>query len=215
MTFKEHECQGSVAECSDRGICKFGKCHCYDGYTGDKCDLLDSGNVLIVTDPSQLSKAQEELATFSTFGPEFLIDIHLKINPNFVGNAEDVVEILRFTDSIETLNLEYLDFENVLLLNVQEPNLQIDVQNDQSYYLKIQQSIKNSDLTLEVFVNGISIFEGSPIAEFSNQVKMIINSNLEEDKQFGQIKSIKVFNGKLDCTKAFLSFEELEKCGKK
>merc|ERR1711860_121865 len=99
------------------------------------------------------------------------------------------------------------DFENVLLLNVQRPNLQIDVQNDQSYYLKIQQSIKNSDLTLEVFVNGNPIFEGSPIAEFSNEVKMIINSNLEEDKQFGQIKSIKVFNGKLDCTKAFLSFE--------
>ena len=168
---------------------------------------------MLLNDPSKLS-IEEELATFSpTFGPEFLVDIHLKIKPNFVGNDQEKVELLSFTDTIEKLTVDYYDFENVLLLNVED--LKIDVQNDQSYHLKIQQSIKNSGLTLEVFVNGNPIFEGSPIPEFSSQVKMIINSNLEEDKQFGEIKSISVFNGKFDCTKAFLSFEELENCDKK
>ena len=130
-----------------------------------------------------------------------------------MGNDQEKVELLSFTDNIEKLTVNYYDFENVLLLNVED--LKVDVQKDQSYHLKIQQSIKNSGLTLEVFVNGNPIFEGSPIPEFSSQVKMIINSNLEEDKQFGEIKSISVFDGKFDCTKAFLSFEELENCGKK
>ena len=39
----EAGCPGDVAECSDRGICKFGVCQCYNGFSGEKCDLLSSG----------------------------------------------------------------------------------------------------------------------------------------------------------------------------
>ena len=204
-----------MAECSDRGICKFGQCHCYEGYTGDKCDLSDSGNVLILTDPDQLSQPNEELATFTTWGPEFLVDISLKINPNFVGNDQEMIEILSLTDLVtnEKLQLHYHDFENELILNLNPP-LKIDVQSDQSYYLKIQQSMKNSDLTLKVWLDGNPIFEGSRLENLSQDVDLVINANFEEDQQFGQIKSIQVYNGKLECTKAFLSFEELRDCEK-
>ena len=84
---------------------------------------------MLLNDPSKLS-IEEELATFSpTFGPEFLVDIHLKIKPNFVGNDQEKVELLSFTDNIEKMTVDYYDFENVLLLNVED--LKIDVQNDQ------------------------------------------------------------------------------------
>ena len=46
-----------------------------------------------------------------------------------MGNDQEKVELLSFTDNIEKMTVDYYDFENVLLLNVE--GLKIDVQNDQ------------------------------------------------------------------------------------
>ena len=160
---------------------------------------------------------------FPKWGPEFKIEIDLKLNPTSAGG---IFNIFRFTNTENDIDGKgdripalFYDDDNEILSFFTQINddysfaADFEVELDIVYKIVIRQFFdENGGNVFEILVNeNLILNEINGIPETYENVKLL-RDEFYKDESYGAILKMNIFNGNEKCFKAFTTYEDFENC---